>query len=177
MREKDAVSKMYNEYKGEFISFARKHFDVPPEEAEEIYDESFAKLCQNLQENKYKESGCSLRTYLFGIGKNYIKKYWNKEEKYNKIKRIPPEEWLHKYSKDSEWEEAQVVARKLVYESAADCNKVIQWYYLERKKMREIAQLMDYATEQVAKNKKRSCLQKMTIELKSRLKKIGINWR
>lgn len=173
----DAVRKMYEQYQGKFVSFARKYYDVPPEDAGEIYHESFIKLYENLQANKYKDSGYSLHTYLFGIGKNYIKKYWERKERTDKVRQIPAQEWLLQYYKNHEWEEAQDVARRLIYESAGDCNKILQLYYWERKKMTEIAQLMDYKTEQVAKNKKRSCLQKITLELKGRLKKIGINWK
>lgn len=42
-----------------------------------------------------------------------------------------------------------------------DCQKVLQLYYFERTKMKEIADTMGYSGEQVAKNKKSRCLSKL----------------
>lgn len=54
----------------------------------------------------------------------------------------------------------QLVAEGLQY-LGGDCQKVLQLYYFERSRMKEIADTMGYAGEQVAKNKKSRCLRKL----------------
>ena len=43
----------------------------------------------------------------------------------------------------------------------ADCKKILIHFYFDRLKMKEIADLMNFATPQVAKNKKSNCLKKL----------------
>lgn len=54
----------------------------------------------------------------------------------------------------------QLIAQGL-QQLGSDCQKVLQLYYFERSKMKDIADTMGYAGEQVAKNKKSRCLQKL----------------
>lgn len=54
----------------------------------------------------------------------------------------------------------QLVAEGLQH-LGGDCQKVLQLYYFERSKMKEIAETMGYSGEQVAKNKKSRCLSKL----------------
>jgi len=42
-----------------------------------------------------------------------------------------------------------------------DCQRVLKMYYYERLRMSEIARKMGYLNDQVAKNKKSSCLRKL----------------
>ncbi|WP_367390581.1 RNA polymerase sigma factor [Lewinella sp. LCG006] len=54
----------------------------------------------------------------------------------------------------------QLIAQGL-QQLGSDCQKVLQLYYFERSKMKDIADTMGYAGEQVAKNKKSRCLRKL----------------
>lgn len=171
------VHKWYVKFKPKFVLFAQRIYGIPLEDGEDIFHESFMKMCENLQEGKYKDTGRDLYAYLLGIGKNYIRKYWDKKGRECQVEYTFAQEWLINFYGNEEWEQAQEVAQKLIYESAKDCNKILQLFYWERKRMTEIADLMGYKTEQVAKNKKQSCLQRIAIELKGRLKNIGINWK
>ena len=50
---------------------------------------------------------------------------------------------------------------KLLESLGKDCKRVLVLYYYERLKMKEIAGIMNFANDQVAKNKKSSCLKKL----------------
>lgn len=170
------INRLYELYKTPFVLFALKYYRIGEETAKDIYQESFTALCQNVREGKYKESKVSLKTYLFEIGKHRICNYLNRNQiEYTDIQSLSSE-WMEQHYDTGEWTEAQEIVSQLIHEADGTCNKVLKMYYWERLKMEEIARIMDYKTEQIARNKKSSCLRRMKFELKKRLRAAGIQW-
>ena len=155
------IDYLYNLYKPSFVSFALKNYPIGEETAADIYQESFMSMCQNVQDGKYVEKGSSLKTYLFEIGKHQICKYLNKHHiEYMPIENLSSE-WFEQNDYMEEWAEAQEVVSQLIEKAEDDCGQVLKLYYRERLKMEYIAKQMNYKTEQVAKNKKSSCLRRL----------------
>ena len=50
---------------------------------------------------------------------------------------------------------------RLLESLGKNCKKILVLYYFDRLKMKEIAHIMNFANDQVAKNKKSSCLKKL----------------
>ncbi|MBC5605682.1 MULTISPECIES: RNA polymerase sigma factor [Bacteroides] len=168
------IENLYELYKQPFILFAISNYPISKDTAIDIYQESFTAMYQNIRSGKYTERNVSLKTYLFEIGKHHIFKYINKEQKENDILQMLASEWNVRQFPPEEWNEAQKIVSELLEEADTDCNKVLILYYWERRKMEEIARYMNYKTEQVAKNKKSSCLRRLSFELKRRLESVGI---
>ena len=168
------IENLYELYKQPFILFAISNYPISKDTAIDIYQESFTAMYQNIRSGKYTERNVSLKTYLFEIGKHHIFKYINKEQKENDILQMLASEWNVRQFPPEEWNEAQKIVSELLEEADTDCNKVLILYYWERRKMEEIARYMNYKTEQVAKNKKSSCLRRLSLELKRRLESVGI---
>ncbi|WP_195476333.1 MULTISPECIES: sigma-70 family RNA polymerase sigma factor [Bacteroides] len=168
------IENLYELYKPPFILFAISNYPISKDTAIDIYQESFTAMYQNIRSGKYTERNVSLKTYLFEIGKHHIFKYINKEQKENDILQMLASEWNVRQFPPEEWNEAQKIVSELLEEADTDCNKVLILYYWERRKMEEIARYMNYKTEQVAKNKKSSCLRRLSFELKRRLESVGI---
>lgn len=171
------INSLYNLYKYPFLSFALKYYPIEEETAEDIYQESFMIMYQNVWEGKFKDRQASLKTYLFEIGKHKICNYLAK----NKLEFIPLQtlssEWAEQNYDTEEWMEAQTIVNQLIDEADDICNQILRLYYWERLKMTDIARQLNYKSEQVAKNKKNSCLRRFTFELKRRLEQAGINWK
>lgn len=168
------IENLYELYKPPFILFAISNYPISKDTAIDIYQESFTAMYQNIRSGKYTERNVSLKTYLFEIGKHHIFKYINKEQKENDILQMLASEWNVRQFPPEEWNEAQKIVSELLEEADTDCNKVLILYYWERRKMEEIARYMNYKTEQVAKNKKSSCLRRLSFGLKRRLESVGI---
>ena len=164
----------YELYNEPFMLFAISNYPISKDTAIDIYQESFTAMYQNIRSGKYTERNVSLKTYLFEIGKHHIFKYINKEQKENDILQMLASEWNVRQFPPEEWNEAQKIVSELLEEADTDCNKVLILYYWERRKMEEIARYMNYKTEQVAKNKKSSCLRRLSFGLKRRLESVGI---
>ena len=65
------VSRIYMELKAGFFAFI--HVTIPTlshEECEEIYNDSFMALCENISSGKLQTLTCSLQTYINQIGRN-----------------------------------------------------------------------------------------------------------
>lgn len=171
------ISQLYDLYKFSFISFALKYYPIEEETAEDIYQESFMIMYQNIREGKFRDRQASLKTYLFEIGKHRICNYLNK----NKLEFIPLQtlssEWVDQNYDMEEWTEAQKIVNMMINEADDICNQILRLYYWERLRMEEIARRLNYKSEQVAKNKKNSCLRRFTFELKRRLEKAEIRWK
>ncbi|WP_303873860.1 RNA polymerase sigma factor [Bacteroides acidifaciens] len=168
------IETLYELYKSPFIQFATKYYFVNEDTAADIYQESFTAMYQNIRNGKYTERNISLKTYLFEIGKHHIFKHLNQEQKKMGMLQTLASEWGAQQYPVEEWNEAQNIVSKLLEEADTDCNKVLTLYYWEHRKMEDIAQYMNYKTEQVAKNKKSSCLRRLSFELKKRLESAGI---
>lgn len=171
------IDYLYNLYKSPFISFALKNYPIEEETAADIYQESFTSMCQNIKNGKYEDKGSSLKTYLFEIGKHQICKYLHQHRiEYVSIDNLASE-WFEQNDYMEEWTEAQEVVNQLIEKAEDDCRQVLQLYYWKHLKMADIAKQMNYKTEQVAKNKKSSCLRRFAFELKRKLAERGINWK
>lgn len=172
------IARLYELYKTPFIQFLLKYYALDEQTAADIYQESFTALCQNIRAGRYKEENASLRTYLFKIGKNRTCDWLRKnrlqapEDMQNLLS-----EWIEDNNSEQEWHQAQDIARLLVQEADDGCREVLTLYYWERLKMSEIALRMNYQSEQVAKNKKSSCLRRLTYELRRRLEATDIFWK
>ena len=173
----EEIGNLYNLYKPPFVSFALKFYAIDKETAEDIYQESFMVMYQNVNEGKFEDRQASLKTYLFEIGKHKICNYLVK----NKLDSVPIQslssEWIEQQYDMEEWHEAQEIVNQLINEADGVCNKILRLYYWERLKMEEIADRLNYKSDQVAKNKKSSCLRRFTFELKKRLEQANINWK
>lgn len=71
----------------------------------------------------------------------------------------------------AEWEVKQNIARQVVKEMGDPCKTVLNLYYWQRKSMREIAILMNYQNEQVAKNRKSKCMKTLKELLREQFRK------
>ena len=76
------VSRIYTELKAGFFAFI--HTTIPTlehEACEEIYNDSFMALCDNISSGKLQTLTCSLQTYINQIGRNKSVSYLRKKDK------------------------------------------------------------------------------------------------
>src|SRR5688572_17257917 len=70
----NGIAEIYKEYRNEFFGWLHKNFKCPSEEAKDIYQCSMLILYKNISAGTF-AGNSSIKTYLFGIGKNqYLKK-------------------------------------------------------------------------------------------------------
>lgn len=105
---------------------------------------------------------CAIRTYLYSVCRNLwmnrlrVKKRMVKIDELTNAIPIEPESLAIIQAN-----ERQEVIIKLMESLGPDCKKVLTLFYFDRLRMKEIAQQMSFANEQVAKNKKATCMKRI----------------
>lgn len=113
---------------------------------------------------------CAIKTYVFSICRNL----WLKELRKNKRYVTLNTDQDHIAIKEDslavlyQTEKEQQIAN-LIGQLDEGCQQILKLYYFDRLKMKKIAEILNLSSDQVAKNKKSSCLKK----LRNLLKKLG----
>lgn len=163
-----AIKQLYDMYRDMFIRYFTKTYSIQEADAAEIYQESFLAMYQNVVNGKVTTITSSLKTYLFRIGKH---------KTYNRFRDAKPTIELHSSMPDTDSEDGELIQEvvyEVVFAMENPCSRLLSLFYWERKNMKEIAGIMNYKNEQVAKNRKSSCMKKLKERLIARLKEDGL---
>lgn len=134
-------------------------------DAEDAFQESLLILYKLARQGKLEE--CSnMEAYLMAINRNVWFKLLKKRketvditEETNAIS-VPPVALFSLIQDDKSNSFDNVLASL-----GESCQKLLVHYYYDRLRMKEIAELLGFANEQVAKNKKSKCLQQLKVLL------------
>ncbi len=164
------IKELYDRYKIIFLGYARRNFSVNLMILEDIYHESFIDLCENIREGKLCQLSASLQTYLFKIGTNKILNYLRTYDRYQQVDITDVVQEVEKKFESGKSQRIQEITYQTVLTMQEPCNRLLILYYWGREKMVEIAQILNYKTEQVAKNKKHWCIKMLKDTLIEKLK-------
>lgn len=132
-----------------------------PEDSEDIFQEVLIVLYEKLRRPGF-VLDCSLSTFLIAVGKNMWLKKLKRMRLHNQVidlnlrKQVQVEEDEPGRYASPEYQQKLM---ELLSGLNEDCRTVLRLYYFERMNMSEIAKIMGYNSEQVAKNKKSRCMQ------------------
>ncbi|HFA48532.1 MAG TPA: sigma-70 family RNA polymerase sigma factor [Bacteroidetes bacterium] len=142
------------------VRFVRKYKGTLAD-AEDNFQDSLIALYKLARQGKL-QGNTNVEAYLYAINKNLwfkqLKKRKETLELPDDAHAIPvPEVAL--YSLLSE--ERKAAIEKLLAQLGESCHRLLVYYFYDRLKLKKIAQLMEYASEQVAKNKKSACMRQL----------------
>lgn len=137
------------------------------EEAQDVFQEALLIFYRKAKTPNFKLTA-SIETYVFSICKYVWKdqlKQKNKlthsfEHAFTNDDTIPVEIHLQE-------EEKYQLAEKALRSLGAKCLQLLSLFYIDKKKMREIADLLGFTSESSAKTQKYKCLEKAKQELKT----------
>lgn len=161
---------IYNRYRAEFLGFGQR-YHLDKDALADIYQEAFLALRKNALSGKLNELNCSMKTYLFGIGKYMIFDI-HKEKK----KRVTYEPNLHLADEDPfevELEttpaltQEQQLLRTYFKELGEKCRQVLTLFYYRGLSIKEIAEQAGYNSENVVKAQKSRCLKQLREKINS----------
>ncbi len=130
-------------------------------DADDIFQEGLVVLFKLIRQNKFPE-GYNVEAYLHSICRNlwlkHLRKYRREVELPEDMVEIPMEDaGISQFLTDDQ----RAAVDKLFSQLGPDCQKVLNYFYYDRRPMKEIFELMGYSSEQVAKNKKSSCMKRL----------------
>ena len=153
---------IYEEYRKEFLQWVTKEYECSSDDSKDIYQLAILIFYDNIKQGKLEHLVSSVKTYLFGIGKNIAKDNRRKEKKFTPINQ---EKWLKEYLID---EPDQVMdentfnfAKRALEKLGQPCQRLIELFYYENKSMQEITEAMQYKNPETAKNQKCKCMARL----------------
>ena len=144
---------IYDQYRSEFLHWIAREFRCSSEDSKDIYQATILIFYDNVRCGKLRHLISSVKTYLFGVGKNVAR------EHLRKLKRnsaICMENTLKEFAADDAPVDESFfeAANKALARLSSPARKIIELFYYERKSMKEICALLNYKNPETAKNQK-----------------------
>ena len=157
-----ALGKVYATYRPEFISWMTRTYPISEDDCKDIYQVTILIFFDNVRSGKLTNMVSSIKTYLFGIGKNLARENMRKSKR---ITSIDQKQWLTEHlideSQETFDENVFSIARAALSKLGDPCRKLVELYYYQKKSMQEISALLNYNNADTAKNQKCKCMAKL----------------
>lgn len=160
----EGLSILYKTFRTEFIQWIAKFSHCSREDAQEFFQATIIIVYDNIKAGKLNELHSSLKTYMFGIGKNLAWNSYRQDLRKQKsgaefyvmshvAEEIEDEQSIH----ESNLELVNQCFRRL----GEPCHTLLDLYYYQKRNMDEIAGQLDYKNTDTAKNQKYKCMERL----------------
>ncbi|MEM6845317.1 MAG: sigma-70 family RNA polymerase sigma factor [Bacteroidota bacterium] len=160
--DKDVITETYQQYRQEFIRWVIRKYARSDEEAREVYQEVFYRFLTAIRSGKLTYINSSIKTYLFGIGKNILSEQKRRSIRFDH--EIDEEKVAENYEErlQKEEREQEFLLLESIFEQLDDqAQKLLRMVYYENRSMNEIAKELDYKNAASAKNQKYKYMEKI----------------
>ncbi|UZR99115.1 RNA polymerase sigma factor [Chondrinema litorale] len=153
---------LYEQNREVFLKWVNQHYSCSETEAKDIYQQAFSILYFNVKDGKITSITSSIRTYLFGIAKNLLRK---KNQETSKLTSLDNEintltDNLDYYQIGEKNDKAKLI-NTLLEKLGDPCKSILNMFYFKKFAMEAIAERMGYKNEQSMKKKKSLCLKQL----------------
>ena len=157
------LSFVYEKHRKEFLNWIRKFSGCSMDEAQEYYQAATLILYENIMSSKVTELQSSLKTYLFGIGKNLTYQHHRKNQRFERARAesMIEVELLSESQHALETEIDLRIISKCLTIIGDPCSQLLDYFYFMRKSMDEISSAMGYKNPETAKNQKYKCMERL----------------
>jgi RNA polymerase sigma factor (sigma-70 family) len=157
------LSFVYEKYRREYISWIKRFGNCSVDDACEFYQGTILIFYENVMNGKLSVLQSSLKTYLFGIGKNLV---MHQHRKNTRGERVKAEFILQTHvaatTQELITEDNDLALVHRCFERIGDpCHKLLELFYFNQKSMEEICQEMGYKNPETAKNQKYKCMERL----------------
>ncbi|MEM9829569.1 MAG: sigma-70 family RNA polymerase sigma factor [Bacteroidota bacterium] len=170
IREGDerVISQTYRRYREEFIRWMKKKYASSDEEGRDYYQEAFCRFLIQVQSGKLTHITSTIKTYLFGIGRNVFGEQQRKNTRFDR--EIDEEKIADHYELKLQKEEKEI-EYQLIESNLEKLDKktqdLILMFYYQNRSMEYIAEKLNYKNAASAKNQKYKCIIKLRKTLES----------
>lgn len=168
--DEKAMERIYNKYRSEFLGWSMDKYNISEDDALDHYQDTVTIFFEKTMNGTLAEIESTIKTYLFGIGKNKIRQKFQSESKEEQHTLGVTEhyQFLGQHSgAQSIFDDASGVAKKVFDSIGQPCKELLRLFYFERKSMTEIAKVLGHKNEGVSRTTKKRCLEKTREQLKN----------
>lgn len=168
------LKNLFQSYWKPFKAFVIKVYDLTDEEIVDVYNRSFTTFYFNIRDGKLVAPLKSkLKTYLFGIGRNYIRKIQEKKRKEQAELSMDFQEVQNLFQQPNivdfyelEWQKKLV--EKLLNKLGEGCKKILILSFIEENADDAIMEKMQLPSEGAVRQRRFSCLEKLRKSFKEK---------
>ncbi|WKN30000.1 sigma-70 family RNA polymerase sigma factor [Porifericola rhodea] len=161
--DEESIVAVYQSHRSGFIQWAQATYKTDEPTAADAFQDAVICLHHNIVQGKLETLSCSLKTYLFAIGKNILRKKIQKDaimdshifdhEESVAIENLYAEPLDSFASNDR-----QRFVATLMEKIGEPCKTILKLFYFKGFSMSAIAKTLEYKNENVAKTQKLRCL-------------------
>lgn len=127
--------------------------------AQEIFNDSLILLIEKLEKPDF-ELSSKLTTFLYGINRLMVKNALRKQNKHSELEWsdtliITDSDLEYDFEKEEQLKQLENILTKI----SEKCQKIFKLFYFEKISMSQIADRLEYSSENSAKTQKYKCLQ------------------
>lgn len=156
--DEDSIVAVYQAHRDGFIQWSQSAYQVDEPTAADAFQDAVICLHNNIIRGKLETLSSSLKTYLYAIGKNIIRKKLQKEAVFEGDEKLVLEtlyaEPLDAFAEN----DRQRFVASLMENIGDPCKTILRLFYFKRFSMKAIAETLNYKNENVAKTQKLRCL-------------------
>lgn len=153
-----SIVRVYQLHKEGFVHWAQKNYRIDEAAALDAFQDAVVCLYKNIVRGKLEHLTSSLKTYLYAIGKNIVRKKLHQSVVLSQedlwilenLQAEPVDDFAHN--------ERQRFVARLMGTIGEPCQTILQLFYFKNFSMEAIAQTMNYKNENVVKTQKLRCL-------------------
>ena len=151
----------YKENRSAFLQWGENKFNLERDELLDIYQNAMIVLYENIRHNRIDELQSSVVTYLYGIAKNLVYKYYRKNELINRHEVRLHEHYHFLAANNAEQEQHYTVLHRALNSMKEPCKTILNLFYINGLKLSLVAQKLKYSSTDVLKTQKSRCLKKL----------------
>lgn len=164
------MESIYNKYRSEFLVWSMDKYSIYEDDALDHYQDTVTIFFEKVMNGKLTEIESTIKTYLFGIGKNKIRQKFQSESRAEQHTADVVEHYQflgQNADAQSLFDDTNRVAKKVFDSIGQPCKELLRLFYFERKSMMEIAKALGHKNEGVSRTTKKRCLEKMRAQLQN----------
>ena len=164
-----AIESYYHSHRSHFISWAQLNYNISLSDCQDVYQEVMIILVTKIQNKQITKITSSLKTLLFGIGKqlirNRVKLIYNKGVREEKYYRKVINEQVN-----NEPDDRFVIIMSILDDMKEPCRSLLKLFYIDNISLKEIAVTLNYKSAESVKVQKHRCLKQLKENI---FKKLG----
>lgn len=153
---KCALETIYKAYKYNFTNYA-KTYNISEDDALDIYQDAIIALYQNFVVKQVVLTKSSIKTYLFGIGKNKIFKLLKAKDR-PLLKAEAINDGIEIDFDNDKPTELQLLLAKNLKQMSVSCNELLRLFYYRGLTINEIIEQTNYKDSNTVRSHKSRCL-------------------
>lgn len=157
-----ALAAIYEAHREEFLLWITREYKCSMDDGKDLYQVAILIFYDNVRTGKLQHLVSSIKTYLFGIGKNIAREQQRKEKRFLPIDQ---ERWLKEYLVDEPTDRLDddllSRAKSALEKLGQPCQRLVELFYYEKKSMTEITEALGYKNPDTAKNQKCKCMARL----------------